>query len=67
MAEGAFPFDIEQAVIEGFAHSYRFFFGDVFTDLFRDRGAVLAKEQANLLERSAFIEFSLDESPGFQV
>ena len=32
MAEGTFPFDIEQAVIESFAHSASFFSEDVFAD-----------------------------------
>ena len=65
--EGTFPVDIEQAVIEGPAHRAGFFFGDVFADLFGDGGAVLAKDQADLLEGRSFIEFCLDESSGFQV
>ena len=64
MAERAFPSDIEQAVIEGFAHSPRFLSGEVFADLFGDGGAVLAEDHPDLLEGSTFIEFCLDDGSG---
>ena len=64
MAEGTFPFDIEQAVIESFAHSASFFSEDVFADLFGDGGAVLAEDHSDLLEGSTFIEFCLDDGSG---
>ena len=67
MAEGTISFNIEQAVIESFAHGARFFSGDMFADFFRDRGTVFTKDHADLPEGSAFIEFRLDDSSGFEV
>ena len=66
-AEGALPFDIEEAVVEGPAHSAGLFPGEMSADLFGDGGAVLAKDEADLLEGSALIEFCLDDGPGIEV
>ena len=49
-AEGAFSFEIEEAVIEAPAHSAGLFRGEVSADFFGDRSAVLAKDPADFLE-----------------
>lgn len=57
--DGAFTSDIDQTVIEGFAHGACFFFADMSARFFRDGGAVFAKDKADLFERCAFVQFRL--------